>query len=405
MWWLSLRAAAAPMSPEAVQGDFEEIVRSLEGVHINPTDVLGRYGFREAVEETRAKLETVTTDREFWLAVAPFIASVGDGHTYLQAPYPEDGPAVPVRVAARGDTLVLLEIEGEVSPVERPITSLDGRDASEVLREMRAGFSGEYVSFRNAQIDEMFPRFYPWWATRIEPVVFGFADGSSRVVPLSQLPSLNAPSAPTGEGFRWQRDGSVMVLDVDHFDGPQEAWVAEMKAMFREMRKQGATALVIDVRDNPGGNSGRIGALAPHLLAPWRVYSEAQIRVRNDDGTYTPAVIQTIPESHARLSPRFDGPVYVLTNTATFSAATDLAVMLSDYDRATIVGEPPGRAPTCTGNLTPRPLPSGMMLYVASARFVRAVPERGEGPLRVDLATEPSRALEVALAHARSAAR
>jgi hypothetical protein len=397
-------ASAAPMTPAEALADFAAVERALRDIHVDPTSVLGPEAFEAAIVEVRGALGAIESDRDFWIAVAPFVASIGDGHTYLLPPVyrlPEDQRLrAELSVVVRGDTLLLVA-PGTVdcgAPVAREVATVDGRAATEVVRGLRAGISGEFVPFRNSWLNEDFDLLYPWWAPSDGPVRLVLADGTPVDAPVTHSPShrVSPPTAP--EGWRWTSAAAgVTVLDIDSFELDRRAWRRSLKEGFRSLRDEGATALVLDVRGNPGGQSYRLEDLLPYLMKPWRVYSEVQIRRATPEGPWTPPMVRTPREWNYRMTPHWDGPVVVLTDGATFSTATDLAVVLSDYRRARIVGEVPGGAPTSTGNLTPVPLPSGNLLYVASARFLRADPSRGVGPLEVDLPVEGARALEAAV--------
>lgn len=95
-------------------------------------------------------------------------------------------------------------------------------------------------------------------------------------------------------------------------------------------------ALIIDLRDNIGGDPAMVSFLASYLFdVPTQLND---IQFRKDDRVRQYWTLPHVPGQ------RFGGskPVYVLTSPSTFSAAEDFAYALKHARRAWIVGEPSG---------------------------------------------------------------
>ena len=84
-------------------------------------------------------------------------------------------------------------------------------------------------------------------------------------------------------------------------------------------------ALVLDLRDNPGGLLEEAVAVAGRFLAGGRVVI---VRERRDEDVWS-----------ASASPTWTGPLVVLVNGGTASAAEILAGALQDQGRARLVGQ------------------------------------------------------------------
>ena len=89
---------------------------------------------------------------------------------------------------------------------------------------------------------------------------------------------------------------------------------------------QGADALVIDLRNNPGGLSGEIAILLDHLLPAGRLFSEV-----DKNG------VQVVTESDTT---NLQMPTCVLINSGTFREAELCAAVLKEWGWATLMGEP-----------------------------------------------------------------
>lgn len=103
----------------------------------------------------------------------------------------------------------------------------------------------------------------------------------------------------------------------------------EFRTALEKLLAQGATRLVLDLRQNPGGIVDSAVEVAGVLLAPGqRVFST---RGRTADS------FQDYRASRDGL--HFDGPLVVLINTGSASAAEIVAGAVQDHDRGLVVGE------------------------------------------------------------------
>lgn len=125
-------------------------------------------------------------------------------------------------------------------------------------------------------------------------------------------------------------DASVMANDntayikVNRF---AETTYKEFKAALKELKKEGAESLIIDLRDNGGGYLEKAVDIADDLLEDGLVIVKTKNKKGREDITY------------AHDDGMFEkGKVYVLINENTASASEILAGAVQDDDRGTIVG-------------------------------------------------------------------
>ena len=150
------------------------------------------------------------------------------------------------------------------------------------------------------------------------------------------------------------------------------------------------TTLVIDLRENHGGNSAVGDMLVTYLTdKPYRMFASSEIKIssqlidwRERLGYEVPENFyeragETFLESYPLESPpatplRFEGEVFVLTSERTDSSATNFAAVIKDFELGSIVGEETGGLPTHVGNSIIFTLPeTGLELRVSSTYFVR----------------------------------
>jgi carboxyl-terminal processing protease len=106
------------------------------------------------------------------------------------------------------------------------------------------------------------------------------------------------------------------------------AVASELDEALEQLRAKGMERLIIDLRDNPGGVLESSIAVASRFLQPDSIV----LSVEERDGRGRDY------RSH-NIMPRFDGPIAILVNSNTASAAEIVAGALRDHSRAKIFGE------------------------------------------------------------------
>jgi carboxyl-terminal processing protease len=157
------------------------------------------------------------------------------------------------------------------------------------------------------------------------------------------------------------------------------------RALRDELRD--ARALVIDLRDNGGGEAESMADLASTLLPSG--LSLGRFTDRAGAVRLEPFTRAALLSSADRFR-RFAGPLVLLTSARTASAAEVFAAALRETNRAAVIGET-----TCgcvLGIRRRHPLPDGGLLDVSELDYHTAGGTRLEGAgLRPDVTVEPTR--------------
>lgn len=148
----------------------------------------------------------------------------------------------------------------------------------------------------------------------------------------------------------------------------------EFKQYFLELKKQGITSLVIDLRNNGGGLLEEAVAIANYFLPRGKTIVTTKGKIPQAESVYK-TMREPIDE---------EIPIAVLVNSTTASASEILAGALQDFDRAVIVGNR-----TFGKGLVqvPRSLPYGGTMkvttskyYIPSGRCVQAIDYKHRNP-------------------------
>lgn len=166
----------------------------------------------------------------------------------------------------------------------------------------------------------------------------------------------------------------VALIRLNQFSGPSSE---QMEQALTEAQTQGAEAMVLDLRNNPGGRVSELVEIASQFLPKDTVVLLEQDR----EGARTPyktrdgGVAQAIP-------------LVVLVNDNTASSAEILAGALSEHGRARVIGTPTYGTATV---LRPFELDGGAQLYIGTSQWLTPNGEvvRGKGIQPDDLVALP----------------
>lgn len=160
------------------------------------------------------------------------------------------------------------------------------------------------------------------------------------------------------------KNSTIGYINLSTFSGNPSK---EFKHAFQDLKKQGMTALVIDLRNNGGGLLDEAIEIANFFLPRGKTLVTTKGKTAQATHTY-----KTLREPLD-----LDIPLAVLVNSATASSSEILAGSLQDLDRAVIIG-----SRTFGKGLvqTTRPLPYGGTMklttskyYIPSGRCVQAI--------------------------------
>ncbi len=118
-------------------------------------------------------------------------------------------------------------------------------------------------------------------------------------------------------------DDNIGYIQILEFD---EITISQFYAAVEELEEMGMKALVVDVRDNPGGLMEAVVKILDRFLPKGKlvVYTEDKYKNRENEKTSNPD--------------RFDKPLAVLINGKSASASEIFAGAIQDYGIGTIVG-------------------------------------------------------------------
>ncbi|MEM7139027.1 MAG: S41 family peptidase [Myxococcota bacterium] len=372
--------------PEALE-DIEDFQERLMAVHPDPHRSVAASELERQFAKAKASLPETVSPELLFQVLAPIAAAVRDSHTSLAPPRAEADLVLPLRV--HGDEIRLARALHPLPAASR-VLRVDGHSAASVLGLVRSFASAEHP----AAVDVVLPGLIPF-ARRllglsphraVLEVVTPDGIEMRAVITKHTVQSTRTPAVESGVF-----PNGVIYLRLDTMAGDLQEhrdYLSEFFAWVAEVRPPG---LIIDLRENDGGNTQVGSTLLSYLTARphrifgqkrWRVSRYMQERVR-EMGRWSEPYLAASPGSFLRESPPVDapaaiehafaGPSVLLIGPRTRSAAMMTANAARDFDLAPVLGEPTTSSPNFFGESYRYWLPnSRLRASISSAEFIRA---------------------------------
>ncbi|MEO0817983.1 MAG: S41 family peptidase [Pseudomonadota bacterium] len=437
-------ANADMLSPDQARADLERLYSGLQAAEANLFAVTSPEVFERRYNELHSRFAEPVSEFELFRALQQFAALAKHGHTRLEGL----NPAWSTHVEADGTVfpLDLIVDEGEVIVVGAPessgmkpgdrILSIDGAPNPIWLPKVTRNISAETPELAYALMANGTP-YYMWLeygskatfsveidragqAQTVEAAAITL-DELYNVARLEDDFTLAGRDAKMlGDDVAYLRPGGFFNLDAETQEdayAPEAlaAYQAFLDEAFTTFIDEGASHLVLDLRDNPGGtNSFSDPVVAWFADEPFRFASDFRIRVSDETTASNAARLENVSEEDASISrqfadlfaeaeigdvvsfdipyaeprdgKRFVGEVHVLVNRYSYSNAVSVAAIIQDYEFGTIYGEPTRDMATTYGAMEHFTLPNtGFLVGYPKAHIIRPNGEKHSHPVHPNI--------------------
>lgn len=380
--------------------DLDALMNALREIHPDIYSVTGQEKLLTRFHQVRESLPDTMTTVEFYKAAAPIVSMIGDGHTMLRFPYNDlftsDLQRLPIFVDVKSDrTLKVATCIDSIVPAGSDVLSINGKTAGEMIDAMLPYVSGERDFFRVMRIDNEFPALFemlyggqPQYEVKFRRP--GKKKTETTVIPAAKFdeifkrsPKRKNPAPKANYSYSIDQERRVAVMDFRRFHGTPGQMTQFCDSMFADMKARGIDRLIIDVRNNGGGNSA-IGDVLLHYISPVPFTQFAKTLVNRSakvlrmigDSDFAPTVefYQKPAEQYTRpLAPgdgHFDGTVILLTSNHTFSSASAFSWAFKHFGCGKVVGEETGGMNVAYGDILTWTAPvSGIPCTISWKRF------------------------------------
>lgn len=406
------------ISAEVIRSDLTALYNSLAAAHANLYAHRPKAQYDEDFDALMASVDGPMSRLDVIRLFMRFVAYGRVGHAKIDFPIPEyvaylqqGGTLIPVDIRVE-DGRVLIAHNYTTEPLleaGHELVAINGRSADYWLKRTGRYVSAERPYMSHAQLENMFPRIF--WLSEGQVDSFRFtvktAEGEKTLVagavPVMTIEehkgSLESVTHKREanmlqEGVAYLRPGPFYAMgDKDTLD----TFTAFIDESFRTFIEAGADNLILDLRNNPGGdNSFSDPVIAWFADKPFAFASRFEVKaspqtravLKDLAGQYPDglsagmyALIQKFPDGDVfdfqipDTPPRadgFKGRVWVLINRHSYSNATVTAAIIKDYGFGILVGEETSDLPTSYASSAQFTLPqTGIVVTYPKAYFVR----------------------------------
>lgn len=389
------------LSREQALFDMDALMYALSQIHPDIYSVVGQERLLRAFEDAKRNMPDTLTTVDLYRIAAPIVSLIGDGHTCLRFPFNDmftrEMMRMPLYVKVNTDMSVNVTASlDSLVPSGAHLEAINGVPMNEMVTEMLAYVSGERRHFKLSRVNDYFTALFEMiYGGKSEYEIAFMTSGDKEVrkvlLPavkweemdgriLSSESSENRMIAPYDYSIVSGKNIAVMEFnECDNVRGMKQF----CDSMFADLRARGIKKLIIDVRNNGGGNS-MVGDVLLGYIArkPFTQFSKSLVKVSPmtarmigcSDGTATISFKSVDQEQYIRpLSVEeghFDGSVLLLTSNNTFSSASSFAWAFKESDAGKTVGEETGGMNVCYGDILGWRAPiSGLGCTISWKRF------------------------------------
>lgn len=433
------------ISAEDLQQDFEALYEGLKSAHYDLYVHRPQAEYDALFKQTLADLNKPLSLFEAQIAFQKFLAYGNVAHARIDLPsepferFRDNGGRVfPIYPRIVDGRFYIGELHAEGTGLQPgdEIIAINGAPARAWLARTAQYISADTDYIAHSLLEFRFP-FLVWLEAgelsefQLEVRADGNKTRTVRVNAITQA-AQKAAAAKKTPGFIFDGNAREAVMLEDgvaylkpgpfyNVENPQAMWdnavFAEfIDSAFERFIAEGATRLLIDLRENPGGDNSfsdlMVGWIADRpftFISEFRVKSspeaEAANRMRLESVSgaaagasamfakeyantpYGETFTIDLPHTEPRDGDRYEGEVYVLINRHSYSNAVNVAALIQDYDFGVILGEETSDFATTYGAMESFQLPrTGITVGFPKARLIRPSGDEKAGGVRPDIA-------------------
>ncbi|RRB01101.1 S41 family peptidase [Larkinella rosea] len=378
-------AVAQTLTPEQLQIDFTRFRAAINEVHPDPYRYTPKPVFDSLWTATQAQLNRPMTQQEFYVTMTPLLVALRDGHVkWIRAGRDEHYPfhtdkLFPLKVyVAENRVWVSGSMGQKIIPDGAELLQINGQPVDGVVQKLLPNMTfadGYTVNGKYEDLNHFFAGYYATFITAPEMHEIHYRIGSEErnvtlpSVTLDQVKAYEAAHKPAPhKPFRlsFVDDAQTAIMTIERFwdNKKEQDYSAFLKESFRQLREKQIQNVVLDLRNNEGGEE-KYGVMLYQYLAgkPFRYYDHIRVRQKKKYSfpAWTPPLYRRFKwlvvrkkgdgyvftkqaglKTQKPVRDAFHGKLVVLINGLSFSVTTEFAARVQADKRAQFVGQETG---------------------------------------------------------------
>ena len=368
--------------PDSIKTEFVSLLKQIQSVHPNMGSIVDIDEYYRVKHEVLEQITKPMTQLEVYRLYSVLNPVLADGHCVVFLPQYKDqikeaveqgDRLFPLHVFVDKDFSLWVKTASHGLAAGTEVQSINGVDAVEITRYLEQRIFGDNRDFRRVLVGDRFAE--NLW------IHYGSSPSFELVVKEGEemktvtiegatdfLPHRRDEQAFEDlYSFEFLADKQVGYLNTKTwwFPNGMDRWLAFTDSIFTELRDNRSKYLIIDVRENGGGDDQMwMQGIMPYIAKKkWKRMLHFLGRVREIDQAYPGrlgelAIFDYYGEFEVSDKPKFDGGVYIIVGRKTYSSSIMLSSAIKDNELGTIVGQE--EATFARGCQTGMPLPHKM---------------------------------------------
>jgi hypothetical protein len=355
-----------------------DIDQLLAGLDDNPKLFTDLAAYESVIEEQKGLLGQSMSRREFYNIVTPIVAAIRCGHTSVSMPSDSNAvyKLIPLEIRfVNNKAYIIVDNSGSGIKAGTELVSINSKSIDDIAARMlqRITADGDNQSTKPYKLNNWFGYLYTdlieepdTYAVEVTP------EGTDEVVRYDLVPTTTsvdqlqaADAVPSGD-FK-ANYATLIVGSFNFYDAVgQTAFKERVDAFFGSLSENKTGNLILDLRNNWGGDPTVAAYLLSHLISEPIVYFSSEY----GGGAFYDALTKPLEVADNA----FHGNLYVLVNGASFSSTGHVASLLAYHHIGTFVGQETGGGYLCTDNTKSLVLDhTGLVLRSSRTIFKAAV--------------------------------
>jgi len=367
-------------SQAELQADFTELQRLITMYH--PKLYTDREAIERLSEENYGRIRDGMTELDFYRLLAPIVASLNCGHSSISLSQPSlarlhaEGVffPLPLYLVGRRAFITMQGFDAEISPGAE-ILSINGRSMATIIEELFDSMCSDGTNETYKYMINRADGFMYWYRYLLDDdtvyeIAYRNGDGgevSTTRLSAATMAEINHKNPePRGRDQPPCSTAFTETYALIRFAAfyPQGVYtIAKYKQFiddfFRKVMDSGIPTVILDVRDNFGGDPNVTSHLFSYLARTSQPYFS------HDSPSYYPGLKNPVPLA----ANRFRGRLITLMNGLSFSSTGHLLALLKYQDIGTFVGEESGGSFACTDSSQDFYLPNTRLRFRSSTQI------------------------------------
>lgn len=398
----SLNAQEKRLNPDSLKNEVNFLFKNIEEIHPNMFANLGKTDFEKELKIIKDRINHKTDIFDFYLLINSLVVKLNDGHTSISFPHDSLKQSnkllfpFPVDINSQDFSVTITNdftASNNAIPANSKILSINGIQIKEIVDRMMQQISGEKTFYRIERLKYLFtPLLYALYKSEKFEIAYLY----NGVIYKKQIQGIlysnryeRKAQAGTVEkiqpySLKIDTENSIAIIDFRQFV-ELDNFSKFLDSTFTTIKNMKNKNLIIDVRNNGGGNSRLGDELFQYISkVPFKQFGKTIIKTSKQQKEFYKSEYNKIDSTALGIATenneeiislrnnhlRFNGQVYLLQSHYTFSSAASFSWAFKYFGMGKIVGEESGGLAVCFGDIVRQKLPySGLSYTVSHKKF------------------------------------